>query len=201
MLYCICFVPHLRVSMWYLILLVALPDLIRGTDVLFLFKCGFAFKARLGHLSWNNSGGSATDWLLWLCLGVLGFCSCNEWRIQKACIYSLPTTSSRWLISASDGRTGQSLCTVWCAPRRATVRVRSSWPLERLVVLLHQTVQCPITSALWLLPRHCSILFLCAESHWRVGSHCSVGSPDSPVNYSGGCPGIPNSDWFRGWRA
>jgi hypothetical protein len=59
MLYCNSFVPHLRVSMWYLILLVALSDSIRGTDVLFLFKCGFAFKAGLGHLSWNNSDGSA----------------------------------------------------------------------------------------------------------------------------------------------
>jgi hypothetical protein len=46
--------------MWYLILLVALSDSNRGTDVLFLFKCGFAFKAGLGHLSWNNSSGSVT---------------------------------------------------------------------------------------------------------------------------------------------
>jgi hypothetical protein len=60
MLYCIVFVPHLRVSLWYLILLVALSDLIRGTDALFPFKCGLAFKAELRHLSWNNSGGSAT---------------------------------------------------------------------------------------------------------------------------------------------
>jgi hypothetical protein len=60
MFYCISSVPHLRVRMWYLILLVALSDSIRGTDVLFLFKCGFAFKAGLEHLSWNNSGGSAT---------------------------------------------------------------------------------------------------------------------------------------------
>jgi hypothetical protein len=29
--------------------------------VLFLFKCGLASKAGLRHLSWNNSGGSATD--------------------------------------------------------------------------------------------------------------------------------------------
>jgi hypothetical protein len=28
--------------------------------VLFLFKCGLASKARLRHLSWNNSDGSAT---------------------------------------------------------------------------------------------------------------------------------------------
>jgi hypothetical protein len=60
MLYCNSSVPHLRVSMWYLILLVALSDSIRGTSVLFPFKCGFALKARLGHLSWNNSDGSAT---------------------------------------------------------------------------------------------------------------------------------------------
>jgi hypothetical protein len=43
MLYCICSVPHLRV-----------------TDVLFLFKCGLASKAGRRHLSWNNSGSSAT---------------------------------------------------------------------------------------------------------------------------------------------
>jgi hypothetical protein len=46
--------------MWYLILLVASSDQIRGTNVLFLFKCGLAYKAGLRHLSWNNSGGSAT---------------------------------------------------------------------------------------------------------------------------------------------
>jgi hypothetical protein len=46
--------------MWYLILLVALSDLIPGTDGLFLFKCGLAPKTGLRHLSWNNTGGSAT---------------------------------------------------------------------------------------------------------------------------------------------
>jgi hypothetical protein len=61
MLYCICSVPHHRVSTWYLILLVASSDWIRGTNVLFLFKCGLAFKVGLRHLSWNNSGGSATQ--------------------------------------------------------------------------------------------------------------------------------------------
>jgi hypothetical protein len=29
--------------------------------VLFPFKCGLASKAGLRHLSWNNSGGSATE--------------------------------------------------------------------------------------------------------------------------------------------
>jgi hypothetical protein len=52
--------PHHRVSTWYLILLVASSDQIRGTDVLFPFKCGLAFKVGLRHLSWKNSGGSAT---------------------------------------------------------------------------------------------------------------------------------------------
>jgi hypothetical protein len=32
--------------------------------VLFPFKCGLASKAGLRHLSWNNSGGSATFWSL-----------------------------------------------------------------------------------------------------------------------------------------
>ena len=31
-----------------------------GIDGLFPFKCGLAFKAGLRHLSWNNSGSSAT---------------------------------------------------------------------------------------------------------------------------------------------
>jgi hypothetical protein len=60
MLYCICSVPHHQVSMWYLILSVASSDSIRGIDVLFPFKCGLASKAGLRHLSWNNSGSSAT---------------------------------------------------------------------------------------------------------------------------------------------
>jgi hypothetical protein len=66
-LYCICSVPHHRVSTWYLILLVASSDEIRGTDVLFPFKCGLASKAGLRHLSWNNSGGSATNlWFIYV---------------------------------------------------------------------------------------------------------------------------------------
>jgi hypothetical protein len=48
-------------------------------------------------------------------------------------IYNLPTTSNRWLISAGDGRTGQSVappdshCALSDARHvSATVRVRSS---------------------------------------------------------------------------
>jgi hypothetical protein len=75
MLYCICSVPHLQMSTWYLILLVASSDYIRGTDVLFLFKCGLAFKVRLRHLSWNNSGGSAT--------AGIGACTTTEESINR----------------------------------------------------------------------------------------------------------------------
>jgi hypothetical protein len=75
--YCICSVPHLRVSTWYLILLVASSDKIRGTDVLFLFKCGLAFKVRLRHLSWNNSGGSA----------IAGIGACTTIEESKNCNY------------------------------------------------------------------------------------------------------------------
>jgi hypothetical protein len=60
MLYCICSVTHLRVRLWYLILSVAVSDEIRGIDGLFPFKCGLASEAGFGHLSWNNSGSSAT---------------------------------------------------------------------------------------------------------------------------------------------
>jgi hypothetical protein len=73
-------------------------------------------------------------------------------------IYSLPTTSSCWLNSAGDGRTGQS----GAPPDRhyalsgarhvsATVRVQSRSTVGAFVVLLHQTVRCPLTSGL-----HCS---------------------------------------------
>jgi hypothetical protein len=127
-------------------------------------------------------------------------------------IYSLPTTSNRWLISAGDGRTGQS-----CAPLdnqcalsgarhvSATVRVRSSWPLERLVVSLVRTVWWPLTLQLWLLCdtiHHCT---LCAVDRWRAGSRCSAGSPDSPVAHrtvrwiiAEAALDFPESGWFGG---
>jgi hypothetical protein len=62
----------------------------------------------------------------------------------------------------------------------ASVRVWSSWLLECLVVLLHWTVRCPLTSA-W----HCSSLFIWRTDRWRAGSRCSASTPNCPVNYSG----------------
>jgi hypothetical protein len=56
----------------------------------------------------------------------------------------------------------------------ATVRVRSSWPLERLVVLLHRTVRCHTGQSgdLWLLrPDFCAALFTIVDSvHSTVGA-------------------------------
>jgi hypothetical protein len=48
----------------------------------------------------------------------------------------------------------------------------------------HRT--CPVTSDFCALTSvtHCSLLFTSAVDRWRVGSHCSAGSPNSPVNYS-----------------
>jgi hypothetical protein len=125
-------------------------------------------------------------------------------------IYSLPTTSSHWLISAGDGRTGQSgapsdsHCALSGARHvSATVRVWSSWPLERLVVLLHRTVRCPLTSALWPLHLHCSPQSAFCSRPLAPVSRCSVGSPDSPVNYSEACL-VETREWLvwraRGWR-
>jgi hypothetical protein len=73
-------------------------------------------------------------------------------------IYSLPTTSSRWLNCASDGR---SHCALSGARHiSATVRVRSWSTVGAFVVLLHRTVRCPLTSALLTLSRHCCALLL-----------------------------------------
>jgi hypothetical protein len=107
-------------------------------------------------------------------------------------IYSPQPLPSCW---QSDGRTGQygapsdSHCSLsGVCHVSASVRVRGSWPLECLVVLLHRTVRWPLTSA--------APLFIWQNDRWRAGSRCSAGSPDSPVNYSGGCPGISESGWF-----
>jgi hypothetical protein len=59
--------------MWYLILLVASSDSTRVIDVLFLIKCGLAPKAGLRHLSWNNSGSSATLFFIFLSLSINKF--------------------------------------------------------------------------------------------------------------------------------
>jgi hypothetical protein len=86
-------------------------------------------------------------------------------------------------------RWAHRIVTVHC-PMRAT----SARPLGFGVVdrwgRLHRTVWCQTgqSNDLWLLPRHCSSLFIYVVDRWRAGSRCSDGSPDSPVNYSGARP-------------
>jgi hypothetical protein len=70
-------------------------------------------------------------------------------------IYSLLTTSSRWLISAGDGHTEQSGVPLYshCAQSgvrhvSAIVRVQSWSTVGAFVVLLHRIVRCPLTFAL-----------------------------------------------------
>jgi hypothetical protein len=77
-------------------------------------------------------------------------------------------------------------CSLFGAPpRHPTVRVRSLVDLWSFVFLRHRTVGCPSDFAALTSMRHFSVLFICAESTVDADSRCSVGSPDSPVNYSG----------------
>jgi hypothetical protein len=113
-------------------------------------------------------------------------------------IYSLPTTSSRWPITAGDGRTGQSSappdshCALSGARHvRATVRV---WSNDRWGALSSSCTGqsgatpdspvpsdfCALTSAFALFTAE----HFCSRPLAPV-SCCSAGSPDSPVNYSG----------------
>jgi hypothetical protein len=101
----------------------------------------------------------------------------------------------RWAHWTVRWFTGQSLFTVRCAPHQ-----RVSWGLEQLTVgvfclqaapdspVVHRT--CPVRSEFCALTsvRHCSLLFICAVDRWYAESHCSAGSLDSPVNYSGARP-------------
>jgi hypothetical protein len=127
-------------------------------------------------------------------------------------IYSLPTTSRRWLISVGDGRTvrcatRQSLCTVRCATSAQPLGFRA---VDRWGALSSSctgqsgaTLDSPVPSDFYVLISVVALFHTVAfaESCWRAETRCSAGSPDSPVNYSGGCPGLSESGWFRGWQA
>jgi hypothetical protein len=91
-------------------------------------------------------------------------------------------------------------------PHHPAVRVR---PLELLTngppdsPVVHQTgpVDCPVrlltralTSAC--AATHCSAFNVLYRRPLARNSHCSVGAPDSPVNYSGAAPRIPEGEQF-----
>jgi hypothetical protein len=68
------------------------------------------------------------------------------------------------------------------------------------VSLRHRTVRCASDS----MPLTLRALFLCQrllQSTVARVSRCSVGTPDSPVNYSGVRLRKPESDWFNPVRA
>jgi hypothetical protein len=121
--------------------------------------------------------------------------------------YLYPLTTSIAVENATgDGRTGQSgappdrHCSLSGAPpRHPTVRVRSWSTVGGFVLLQHQIVRCHTgqsgasrTSC----SDFCRDTVYFEESTVGADSHCSAGSPDSPVNYSGACPEIPESGWF-----
>jgi hypothetical protein len=106
--------------------------------------------------------------------------------------------------------------TVRCATRQALFLVRCATtspshegseltrPLELCPLAApdspvpHRIVRCPSDFLLWLLLWHCSSVRVnrCADSR------CSVGSPDSPMNYSGARLRFPESGWLtpvRSW--
>jgi hypothetical protein len=113
-------------------------------------------------------------------------------------IYGPQPTSIAVGEAARDGCTGQSgappdrHCSLSGAPpHHPTVRVRS-W-VDRWSFVFFR---CPSDFAALTSTRHCTVLFICAESTVGADSRCSAGSPDSPVNYSGARPRIPEIGWF-----
>jgi hypothetical protein len=107
--------------------------------------------------------------------------------------YSPQPLPSRWQSLLALG-TPDNHCSLSSARHvSASVRVWTCWPLEPFVFLLHRTVRWSLTSA-----RHCSPLFIWAVDRWHAGSHCSAGSPNSPVNYSGACP-EDTREWLVRW--
>jgi hypothetical protein len=106
--------------------------------------------------------------------------------------------------AAGDGRTRQSgappdrHCSLSGAPpHHPTVRVRSWVNSWTSVFLWHRTVRCPSDFAALTSVRYCASLFTWQSRPLALASRCSAGTPDSPVNYSGARPGIPESGWFE----
>jgi hypothetical protein len=115
-------------------------------------------------------------------------------------VFIVPTTI---VVVVVDGHTGQSggapdttLFNVRWVPRQLTVGVWSCWLLKSFVFLWHQIVRCVPTlqSDFWLL---CCWLRRSQRS-WPLGEvdRCSVGSPDSPMNFSGRALRKPESGQF-----
>jgi hypothetical protein len=82
-------------------------------------------------------------------------------------------------MSTPDSPVAHRIVTVHCPVRATSARPLGFGAVDRWS---HLSFCC---TDLWLLPRHCSSLFIVSDDRWRAGSRCSTGSPDSPMNYSG----------------
>jgi hypothetical protein len=110
-------------------------------------------------------------------------------------IYSPNPSNSRWTESNSFLSTvapDTTLFCVRCLPRQLAIRVCNSRPLDLLVPMLHRTVQCDcLLWRFWLL-----------DVSDAVGSppleKMTIGSPDSPVNFSRGALRFLESSQFVG---
>jgi hypothetical protein len=130
--------------------------------------------------------------------GNLDALKCGGWGVFIA-----PTTKlAVWWMLLSHGAPDSPVC----QPRHPTVRVR---PLELLssgspdspVVHRIGPIDCPVCRLARALTSaraaaHCSTFTAVADDRWRCSSRYPAGTPDSPVNYSGAAPRIPEGEQF-----
>jgi hypothetical protein len=156
--------------------------------------------------------------MFWLFLWSVFLCSSIEWEGWKAWM-----AWWRWLrvfIASNHFLAVGWLCcrwahrTVWWCTRHSTVHYPVSatsadrWILELLTIevlcplaapdspVAHWTVPCILTLQFWLLTSALSTFPLSALSIVGKVDHCSVGSPDSPMNFSGVALRKPESSQF-----
>jgi hypothetical protein len=115
-------------------------------------------------------------------------------------IYSHQPKCSRWrrllAMSAPDSPVRHQIVS-GAPPRHPAVRAWSWSTVGGSVLMWHRTVRWPfwltaLTSVVFTV-QYCS----CQSRPLRVGSRCSAGAPDSPMNYSGGAPGKPEGEEFE----
>jgi hypothetical protein len=138
--------------------------------VLFPFKCGLASKAGLRHLSWNNSGGSATLGVPFIALRQLG------------AVGGIPGSNSCLLSGgAPDSPVHHRTSTVH-GPVRISFLKWHSRPLQNSS--RWRTVHCPVHTGQSGAP---SRPLAGATRRARIArptvALAAVGSPDSPVHH------------------
>jgi hypothetical protein len=107
---------------------------------------------------------------------------------------------SRWwrplAMGALDSPVRHRTVTVHCPVRATSAQPLGLWSVD---CWRHLSSSCTKQSgALWLLHSDFWLaLFIVAGDRCRAESRCSVGSPDSPVNYSGACLHFLESGWFE----